>query len=625
MDKINQDTLNPIESKLNLLKEQFPEIFEDSKLNIDKLKAIVDNEQLSNNEKFEFNWAGKNEIGNILKSSSGASLKFDKENSFKYEDTENLLIEGDNLEVLKLLQKSYFGKIKMIYIDPPYNTGNGFVYNDNFKDNLKKYLVDTNQIDDDGNNTNLKQDRVGRNHSNWLNFMYPRLYLARNLLKEDGVIFISIDDNEVHHLKMICNEIFGEENFVGQFVVISAPAGTQSSSDVAQQHSYCLEYKRSEKFNSIKFELTKEELKIKYPLVDKFGHYNIERLWKRGMGGRKEDVPSLHFPVFYNEKTNEIFIDDELNDVKNLIKIIPYQTTGVLGRWTWSKKKMINEKDLLVVKKVAGDYKLHKKRYIHEETGNLINSIIKSNIARTELGSLETKNLMNAKVFDYPKYTKFIEYFISSSTNSNDIILDFFAGSGTTGHAVMDLNKDGGNRKFILVQYPEKTDEKSIAKKEGYNTIFEITKARLLKAIEKNDYNSGFKTFRLCDSNYKKWNEIFNQKIKEEKTKTLLNQINQFESSLIDNFKVEDVLYEIILKEGFTLNCEINIKKIGKNNFYLIEENEMKFYLNLDKKLDENTIEELKKLKGENIFLLDESLDDNSKINLEKYVNLTII
>lgn len=611
MNTINQDTLNTIDLKLDLLRKQFPEIFEDSKLNIDKLKSIIDKKKLSSNEKFEFNWAGKNEIGDILRSPSSASLKFDKENSLNLENTENLLIEGDNLEVLKLLQKSYFGKVKMIYIDPPYNTGNGFVYNDNFKDNLKKYLVDTNQIDDDGNNTNLKQDRIGRNHSNWLNFMYPRLSIARNLLKEDGVIFISIDDNEVHHLKMICNEIFGEENFVAEHVWRKTVGG-KSQGKISTQHEYILCFAKNYNLLNINELKLPEHLIKKYIYEDKRGKYDLREL-SQGKGLSYGD--SLSYEI-------------EAPDGS----IIPAPPLNKAYRWKREKWIWGIKNNYVEIKKVKNRWVPFAKQYLtFDNEGNKIERGESPNSWLDEKGYSRTgtknfEDLVGESIFSYPKPILLIKHFLEIGSNSTDIILDFFAGSGTTGHAVMNLNKeDNGNRKFILVQYPEKTDEKSVAKKEGYNTIFEITQARLEKAIEKNNYNSGFKTFRLCDSNYKKWNEVFNQKTRQEKTKTLLNQINQFESSLIVNFKVEEVLYEIILKEGFTLNCEINIKKIGKNNFYEINEDDMKIYLNLDNKLNENTIVELKKLNGENVFLLDESLDDNSKINLEKYVNLIII
>tara|TARA_B100001059_G_scaffold200057_1_gene206672 strand:+ start:798 stop:2156 length:1359 start_codon:yes stop_codon:yes gene_type:complete len=433
--------------------------------------------------------------------------KLNNEKQIKDEIVGNEIHIADNLDFLKTNYNRLKNKIKCIYIDPPYNTGKDFLYKDKWKKG--------------------KECR----HSKWLSFMYPRLILARELLSETGVIFVSIDDNEQANLKLMMTEIFGEENFVGCFIMNSAPAGTQSSNDIAQQHSYCLVFKKSDEFNSFKIQLSQKELEKKYYEKDEIGKYYPERLWKRGIGGKKEDVPSLHFSVYYDEKNNAIFIDDEIKSTDNLIEIIPYQTAGVLGRWTWSKQKMKQEKNKLIVKIIAGSYKLHKKKYLEEDEGQLIQSIINSNIARTELGSLEVKQIFDGKkLFDYPKPVSLIKHILKIATKPGDIILDFFAGSGTTGQAVMELNfeevqkqkealkkkeanqnllikeeeeeeKPAGGRKFILVQLPEKINEK----KEAYKfcisnklepVISSITIERLKRAGDKyNSVDTGFKVF----------------------------------------------------------------------------------------------------------------------------------
>lgn len=348
----------------------------------------------------------------------------------------NLLIKGNNLLALHSLKKKFANKVKLIYIDPPYNTGNdSFNYNDNF------------------------------NHSTWLTFMKNRLEIAREFLSDDGVIFIQCDDNEQAYLKVLCDEIFGRENFVCNFACIVAPAGTQSSVFVAQQHNYCLAYAKN-KSNLTLFNIanTEQELKEKYKEKDKYGFYYSERLWKRGQGGKKEDVPSLHFPVYYDEIKDKIYIDSEAKNVKNLIKIIPYQTKGVLGRWTWSKEKMLNEKHKLIIRKVNNEYVLHKKNYRQDDKGKLPYSVITSDIARTEIGSLEIKEIFNDKVFNYPKSEKFLKRIIEISTNENDLVMDFFAGSGTT-LAVAHKMK----RRFIGI--------------EQMDYIESITKERLKKVI----------------------------------------------------------------------------------------------------------------------------------------------
>ena len=348
----------------------------------------------------------------------------------------NLLIKGNNLLALHSLKKKFANKVKLIYIDPPYNTGNdSFNYNDNF------------------------------NHSTWLTFMKNRLEIARDFLSDDGVIFIQCDDNEQAYLKVLCDEIFGRENFVCNFACIVAPAGTQSSVFVAQQHNYCLAYAKN-KSNLTLFNIanTEQELKEKYKEKDKYGFYYSERLWKRGQGGKKEDVPSLHFPVYYDEIKDKIYIDSEAKNVKNLIKIIPYQTKGVLGRWTWSKEKMLNEKHKLIIRKVNNEYVLHKKNYRQDDKGKLPYSVITSDIARTEIGSLEIKEIFNDKVFNYPKSEKFLKRIIEISTQENDLVMDFFAGSGTTLAVAHKMN-----RRWIGIEQME--------------YIESITKERLKKVV----------------------------------------------------------------------------------------------------------------------------------------------
>lgn len=629
LKSVSKHSLDLTEENLLKLKKIFPEVFSEEKIDFEKLKVLLGSEIEDSVEKYNFTWAGRSNSFRNIQTTAKGTLIPDEKDSVNFNETENLFIEGDNLEVLKLLQKSYQNKIKMIYIDPPYNTGKDFVYKDNFRDSIGNYEKITGQIDEDGNRTDTNKETNGRFHSDWLTMMYPRLYLAKNLLKDDGVIFVSIDDHEVHNLRKIMDDIFGEENFVAQFVTNSAPAGTQSSIYVAQQHSYCLTYKKSNKFITNKINLSSDEIDKKYTEEDEFGRYYIERLWKRGIGGKKEDVPSLHFPVYYDKKNNKIFIDDEAKDNKNLIKIIPYQTKGVLGRWTWSRTKMRNEKEKLIIKLISGEYKLHKKSYLSEANGKLPYTIVGANIARTELGSLELKNILSSKVFDYPKHSKFIQYFINFSTNkdSNDIILDFFAGSGTTAHAVLDLNKDGGNRKFICVQLPEKTDEKSEAYKAGYKTIAEISKERIRRVIGKikeedkekaKKMDLGFKVFKLSKSNYKIWENYDGKDAKE-----LLKQMELFQSPLIAGYKKIDLIYEILIKEGYDLNSKIEeVKGIKTNKVFKIDNGEKYFYICLDEKIKEQTIKDLN-LGKETIFVcLDESLDDNQKINLSLKINL---
>ncbi len=615
----SQQEKNPL---FDMLLKNFPQTIKDGQVSLSAIKMLLGfNESVNDKAGYELTWTGKGLANALYSEPCQKQLKLQE--SFTPQTSaskhpNNAIIIGDNLDCLKLLKSAYSEKIKMIYIDPPYNTGNDdFIYTDNFRQDYQKILREVGLMEIDENGKEIESESLkffkntqgSKTHSGWLSFMLPRLKLARDLLKEDGVIFISIDDNECANLKILCDEIFGEDNFVACIIAESAPAGTQSSNFIAQQHSYCLVYGKYINENSfIKQKLTDEQLNIKYTEEDEYGKFYIERLWKRGIGGKKEDVPSLHFPVYYDEANNKIYIDEEVKSKNNLIKIIPYQVVGVLGRWTWSKEKMINERHKLIVKKVNGEWKLHKKQYKQDEMGKLPNSIIKSELARTELGSLELKKIMGEKVFDYPKSTKLMKHLISisTSTNSNDIILDFFAGSGTTAHAVMELNaEDKGNREFILVQIDEEIKEDKSAydfcKKElksAKPVISDITIERVKRAAQKiiesskdSGLDLGFKVYTLQDKA-----QIANDK----------EGITLFNRSDLTPF---DKALNLALQCGKTLNQALEI--IIKDKLYKCED--AYFCIVCDKEAQEY----LAKSKNEMIFL-----DGYEEIDLEAFLNL---
>lgn len=603
------------------LKTHFPQTIKDNQVDLGAIAMLLGLETKANIQGYELTFSGKALANALYSTPTNKCLKFEytyhTHNTESHQQADNFIIKGDNLDVLKILKSAYSEKIKMIYIDPPYNTKNeNFIYPDNFRKDYKAILQEVGllEIDDEGNEVESETLKFFRNiqgsrtHSGWLAFMIPRLKLARDLLREDGVIFISIDDNEQANLKILCDEIFGEENFVACMVVESAPAGTQSSNFIAQQHSYCLVYGKSLTENTLtKIMLSKSELEKKYIEQDEFGSFYIERLWKRGIGGRKEDVPSLHFPVYFDENKNEIYIDEEGKGLKNLIKIIPYQVAEVLGRWTWSKDKMKTERHKLIVKKVNGEYKLHKKQYKEDETGKLPNSIIKSELGRTELGSLELKEIMGEKVFDYPKSVKFIQFLLKFSTSGSDIILDFFAGSGTTAHAVMELNaKDGGNRKFILVQIDEPIDEAKnkvaydFCKKELKSknpVISDITIERVKRASAKiakqnESFNASFSVLSLSD--------------KPELISTKEGALELLSNADLSPF---DKALNLALQSGKTLDKPL--KPIFENKLYACED--CLYLIACDKEV----LEFLRKSQNEYIFI-----DGFEDLGLEDFLNL---
>lgn len=591
-----------------------------------KLKQELSKDVVDGEECYDFTWVGKKEAMVEANRPIRKTLRPCRDKSLNWEDTKNIYIEGGNLEALKLLQESYLGKVKMIYIDPPYNTGNDFIYNDSFSIDKDEYEKEIEYKDEEGN-INFKKNEVSnpRYHSDWCSMIYSRLKLARNLLSDDGVIFISIDDNEFRNLKNICDEVFGEDNFIANQIITSAPAGTQSSVDFAIQQSYCLVYRKNDNFHTTLIPLNNEEIKEKFSYAkDNNGWYYIERLWKRGIGGRKEDVPSLHFPVYFDPQSLKIYIDDEINglsNIDNLITIIPYQTQNVLGRWTWSKQKMKTERELLTVVKIAGEWKLHKKVYYDVSIGKKPYTIIPSKLGRTELGSIEIKNLFNEKVFDYPKYSKLIQYFISLHKDNTSIILDFFSGSATTAHACMQLNaEDGGNRKFIMVQLPEKTDEKSEAFKAGYKNICEIGEERIRRAGKKiqeenpdKKIDVGFRVFKVDDTNMK---DVYYSP-----NETNQKQLGLYESNIKDDRTDEDLLYGCLLDWGVELSLPHRVEIIDGKRVHIVDEDAL--VACFEENIPESVIRKIAGMKPLRVVFRDSSFNsDDNKINVEEIFKL---
>ena len=467
--------------QIKKLRSLFPEAVSESKVDFERLKLTLGEDIAVPDERYVLNWAGKAEAFHAIQIPSTATLKPRKEESVDFDSAGHVFIEGENLEVLKVLQKSYFSKIKMIYIDPPYNTGtDSFIYPDNFSESKDEYLKRAGKMDEEGYLTreglfHKNSKDSGRYHSNWLSMMYPRLFLARNLLREDGVIFVSIDDNEVHNLRMIMNEIFGEENFIVQFIWQKG-AGTQNDNNyVAISHEYILCYARSiENCRFYHLPPTPEMLRT-YDLEDEFvktrGKHTLRNLDDFSLGDR----PGLHYDITCPDGT--------------VLK-------GTEHRWRCDEKKFnwrIEQKRIVYEKNSSGVWEVFYKQYINEkkeeiifdEFGNLLSygkipDSLLLKVALTGDGTKDIGSLFgNGRVFPYPKPAALISQLVRISTMNDDVIMDFFAGSGTSSQAILELNReDGGNRKFILVQLPEKTDEDSEAFKAGYKTIADIAKER---------------------------------------------------------------------------------------------------------------------------------------------------
>jgi adenine-specific DNA-methyltransferase len=551
-----------IKQNADTLKSLFPTIVKEGKIDVEELKALIGEEVETNEEYYRFTWAGKSMARQEANKPSTGTLRPVKDESKDWDSTQNIFIEGDNLEVLKLLQKSYANRIKMIYIDPPYNTGKDFVYKDNYSDNLHNYLANTGQTDNEGKKLNTNTESDGRYHSNWLNMMYPRLKLARNLLKDEGIIFISIDDKEVENLKKLGNEIFGEENFIGCIVRTTGQTTGQDSEGLGSSFDYLLAYSKAPDRGLNGLPLTEHDIK-RFDNEDAKGKYAYDQMRKTGSNDKREDRPNMYYPIS----------DPDGNDV------YPIGPGGYESCWRFEKitYKRLSEEGYILWKKTKKEnvevWWPYVKYYLEGRTKRP--SPLWDDLDGNKKASRDLRTLFDGKkLFDFPKPLELLERIIAISCDKEDLILDFFAGSGTTAHAVMKLNsEDGGTRSFICVQFPEPTDKDTEAYKEGYKTIADLCKERIsrarqnIKSKTKEDLftsqgkslDLGIRVFKLDSSNINAWD----------------GSIQNFEQNLLaaaENIKPdrteEDVLYEILLKSGLDLALPIKEKTLaGKKVF----------------------------------------------------------
>ncbi|MCH5244742.1 MAG: site-specific DNA-methyltransferase, partial [Lentimicrobiaceae bacterium] len=441
---MNGYSQSPKDERIEKLKAIMPEIFDEGKIDWEKLRAVLGDDVAIADERYRLNWAGKSDAFRVMQEPSSATFVPYREESVDFDNTQNIFIEGENMEVLKVLQKSYFGKVKMIYIDPPYNTGNdSFIYPDRFAESREEYMRRVGDKDDDGYmlrdgmfRKNSKEN--GQYHSNWLNMMMPRLYLAKSLLREDGVVFVSIDDNEVHNLRLLMNEIFGEENFVAEIIWKSKSGGANDSRYIAVDHEYILCFAK-DATEITQFIDKNATVTTSYNCKDENGEYSLDRLDKQSLGY----IESLDFPII-GPDGKTYTVEHKNPDIK-------------VARWRWSRDTVADRYDELVFKNGYVYTKNYKK------DSNISRSLlIEDRFGRTRTGKTDFTSLFGVAYFSSPKPVKLVYYLADIINDSDAVILDFFAGSGTTAHAVMQLNReDGGNRKYICVQLPEPCDENS--------------------------------------------------------------------------------------------------------------------------------------------------------------------
>lgn len=557
----------PTETLLAQLREQAPHLFSEGKVDWDKLRATLGDAIDTRHERYGLSWAGKAEAFRAVQTPSVGTLLPMPEESVNFDTSENLIIEGDNLEVLKLLQKSYHGKVKMIYIDPPYNTGNEFIYPDNYREGLDDYLRYSGQVSDDGLKQTTNTETSGRFHSKWLNMMYPRLFLARNLLRDDGVIFVSIDDNEAHNLRLLMDEVFGEENFKGQITRATGTPTGQGTGSLVNEKDYMLVYSRTDAAEFIGLEFGEDDKK-KYDAKDGKGRYLTRPLRKTGGEDRRIDRPTMYYPVTAPDGT----------------PVYPVGPGGYESRWRCGPATYQNllSEGFIEWKKVKDEggsenWRPYQKFYMEGRTKQASN--LWTDIEGNKKASREVSGLLGDKIFDFPKPVEMIKLCCQIAAPTG-IVLDFFAGSGTTAHAILDLNnQDGGNRKFILVQLPEKTETTK------YPTIAHITRERVrrvisklnevdagkLNLVDKAAQDRGFRAFRLSSSNFKIWDANHAPA----NAQQLAEQLQLYADNIEGLRSQDDILFELILKSGLPLSSKVERIEVEGKPIYAIAEGQL--------------------------------------------------
>jgi len=615
-EPIQKESTNITKEQLARLKELFPEISTEDKVDFDRLRATLGDLVDDGPERYSFTWAGKRDAIRLLQTPTRATLVPCREESVDFDSTKHLFIEGDNLEVLKLLYKPYFGRVKMIYIDPPYNTGNDFIYPDNYADPLATYLQLTGQQDAKGNLLTSNPETSGRYHSTWLSMMYPRLFLARQLLREDGVIFVSIDDHEVHNLRLLMNEVFGEENFVATAVWQKVFA-RKNKALVSDSHDYIVIYTKSiSSWQRNLLPRSEGQLEVfKNPDNDPRGPWQSVSFSVQSEDAEKRKA--YRYPI-------------RLPSGEEVLPPPGRHWNGLPERYEQLKKEgrlwFGPDRDRLPRLKV---YLQEVQRGIVPDTWWSYNEVGHNQEAKKEILEL----FPDEEPFSTPKPTRLTHRMLQIATNPDtaDIVLDFFAGSASTAHAVLGLNhQDGGNRRFIMVQLPEPTDNAQLP------TIADIGKERIRRVISKmkskkqlslgsrkTQEDLGFKVFKLAPSNYRPWTGV-----EEATPNAYAEQMKLFFDPLVEGWTTENVIYEVGLKEGYGLNCRIELlPAISSNTIYCVTDpdKEQSFTICLDDTIHPKTIRALDLSKDDLLICRDLALDDEAAANLALQCRLKTI
>jgi adenine-specific DNA-methyltransferase len=599
------ETTDPKTLQLQALQAHLPELFADGQLSLERFKTVFAEELETSRERFGLSWAGKSDALRALQHGSTGTLRPLRAESLDFETTQNAIIEGDNLEVLKLLQKSYHNQIKLIYIDPPYNTGQDFVYPDNFTEGLKNYLQLSGQIGEEGNKLTSRMEANGRRHSKWLTMMYPRLHIAKTLLKDDGVIFISIDDNEVHHLRMLMDEIFGEENFVAMIPWRKRTMKNDVPFGISQDYETVLMYAKSQF-------LAGKEVERRYFQTDDYTErWRTADLTKQTT---KDDRPNSFFDLV-NPKNNQSYPANP----KRVWSITPETFPDFYAR---GKVIFPGDYDFLKIKAPvyrvfeSEDREKSLKKFGDDIARSAVSTHLPKEIGMSEDGSSELYELFGDSVFSFPKPSSLIRYLINFSTkpDTSDIILDFFAGSGTTAQAVLEQNQtDNGNRRFVLVQIPEPTPNAN------FPTIASVTRERVRRVGAKIRHSQngalpledapdlGFRAFGLDSSNFKVWDA---------NTPDLAGQLAALVQNVVDGRSREDILFELLLKSGLPLSSRVEVLQVAGQEVYSVSSGQL--LICLERPILPNTLRGMIAQKPAQVLCLDVAFegDDALKTNI---------
>ena len=641
MEKMKMHSKSKIDENVKKIAALFPECITEIINEKEELEKVVDIDAFrqlfsktaveGNQERYQFTWPDKRKARALVNQEVTSTLRPCREESVNFDTTENLYIEGDNLEVLKLLQETYLGKIKMIYIDPPYNTGNDFVYEDDYSQAIDEYKSNSAQYDNQGNRLVANTESNGRFHTDWLNMMYPRLRLAKDLLTDDGVIFISIDDNELSNLKKICDEIYGEENCQGVITYVRKTSGKQDSSNFMNSTEYIVVYSKSSIWDCAPL-IAGENVTSRYNKVDESGKaYRETDLRKTGTGDRREDRPLMWYPFYYNPLTNRLFVERNHNQKlldEGYVEIYPIKPDGTDGRWRWGYETAVSNIEYLVAR-IMPKYASQNKYTIYEidyiDKKGEIRTVkehtcwdrkeFNSDNAMQEFKSLGFSN----QLFPFPKSSELMKHIIYLSNDKSGIYMDFFSGSGTFAQGILKQNlEDNGNRKFILVQIPEECKGDSEAFKAGYKNICEIGKERIRRAgnrlleemKNKNadlfsasvDLDIGFRDLKLDTSNMNKVYyipDVIDQRM-----------LDGLESNIKEGRTSEDLLFQVMLDLGVLLSAKISEEEIAGKKVFNVDNNYL--ITCFDEDINEDVIIEVAKKKPIYFVMRDSSLANDS-------------